>query len=102
LAPNDKELPGVEDPDVAEDDERVRKAVLLQQEKIKAFLDELAQLSKRYGVHIEGHGQDTFIIDNFTGVYEIMYDRAAHRLPLEICWCPEDTEGLVDIHDVGT
>jgi hypothetical protein len=97
------------DNDSGSEDERVRQAALQLEERVKAFLDELAQLSKRFGLYIEGPGKDTFIVDSFDPVqlhsceYGIMWETGwGRKVPAEICWCPVSIEGTIDINDVGT
>lgn len=102
--------PGAEDrdPDVAGEDERIVQARAEQTEKVSRFLDELAQLSRSYGLYLEGPGKDVLVLEvvdksKITDcAYLVMFGDGGQPFPIYVCWSPESTEGKVDIDDVGT
>ena len=90
--------------DDREESERALQNRLMHCERVNKFLEELALLCREHGVYLEGHGEDTFLVRRLSGrasdpQYKVMWAQASTALefPIEICWCPTDPEGLVDL-----
>jgi hypothetical protein len=90
------------DGDSREESEKALQDRLTQREAANKFLEELALLCKEHGVYLEGHGEDSFLVHKLTAdakepMYKAMWDLAPIKFPLEICWCPNGGEGLIDL-----